>query len=105
MRRLDAAADCGALAAAPCMTHQPKARIRSLQMTDFGGGGIAAAIVDIDDLVIDKSVERSGDFGGQRGNIAGLVLDRDDDRKIHAFNAAGRSHWPAVPPKRAVGQT
>src|SRR5256885_4245799 len=65
---------------------------------------IGAAIVDIDDLEIEEPVERSGDFGDQRGNIAGLVLDRDDDRKIHAFNAAGRSHWPSHSPQASRGK-
>ena len=54
-------------------------------MADLGRGRVRAAIIDVDDLVIHEPVERSGNFGDQRGDIAGLVLDRDDDRKIHAL--------------------
>ena len=74
------------------VTHEAKLRQARLQPADLGAGRIVAAVVDIDDLVPDAALEsdgeRGGDLGDQRGNVAGLVLDRNDDRKIHARNAA-----------------
>jgi len=98
LRRPDPAADRGALAAGGGMPHQPQPRQRYLKAADFGGGHIRAAVIDIDDLVINEAVERGGNLGDQRGDIAGLVLDRNDDRKIHARDkATPRSARPDSP--------
>ena len=57
---------------------------------DLGGGRIVAAVIDIDDLVDQQAVERCTNLGDQRRDIAGLVLDRDDDRKIHQLDPGQR---------------
>ena len=77
------------------MPHQPQPRQLYLEIADFGGGHIRAAVIDIDDLVINEAVERGGNLGDQRGDIAGLVLDRNDDRKIHARDKADTPSRPA----------
>src|SRR5262249_11011422 len=63
-----------------------------------GGGRVIAAVIDIDDLVIDQSVERGGDLGDKRRDIAGLVFDRNDDRKFHAV-----LYCPLPPPALLSG--
>jgi hypothetical protein len=64
------------------MAHEAKLRQVRLQPADFGSGRIVAAVVDIDDLIPDAAIKRCGDLGDQRGNVAGLVLDRNDNRQI-----------------------
>jgi hypothetical protein len=55
-----------------------------LQPANLGDGRVIAAVVDIDDLVIEKPVESGVDLGHKQGDIAGLIFDRNDDGKIHA---------------------
>jgi hypothetical protein len=71
------------------MAHEAKLRHPGLQPPDLGGRRIVAAVIDIDDLVPGDGIERGGDLGDQRGDVAGLVLDRNDDRKINASDDAG----------------
>ena len=51
-----------------------------LKLGDFGGGRILAAVIDVDDLVIQDAVEGCANLGEKRRNIHRLVLYRDDDR-------------------------
>ena len=67
-----------------------------LQIADFGSGRVTAAIIDINDLIIDATVECGGNLGDERRDIAGFVLDRDDDRKFHAVFTLS----PGPPPGR-----
>jgi hypothetical protein len=55
-----------------------------LQAANLGRGRIVAAVIDIDDLVIQTPVEGGADLGHERCDIAGLVLDRNDNGNIHA---------------------
>ena len=74
-----------------------------LQIADFGSGRVTAAIIDINDLIIDAAVERGGNLGDERRDIAGFVLDRDDDRKFHAvFYAVPRAAARSFSPKQAA---
>src|SRR5690348_16612620 len=76
-RRLDAAADRGALVIAARMPDQTHKRQSGLQPTDLGDSRIAAAVIDTDDLVSGDPVKCGSDFSGKRGDVAGLVFDRD----------------------------
>ena len=59
-------------------------RRRGLQAANLGDGRVVAAIIDINDLVLETAVEGGADLGHKRSDIAGLVLDRNYDGKIHA---------------------
>src|SRR5947208_1196817 len=75
---------------------QPVSGHPLLQIADLSRSRIAAAVIDIDDLVIEEIIERGSDFGDERRDIAGLVLDRDDDRNFHAAFTLS----PGPPPGR-----
>ena len=79
------AADRGALAIAARVPDQTDRRLGGLRLhpANLGGGRVLAAVIDIDDFVSSNPVQRGGDFGDQRCDIAGLVFDRDDNRKVH----------------------
>ena len=79
------------------MTNQPQLRHSSLRSADLGDGRITAAVVNIDDLIFDKTVEGSANFLDKRGDIVSFVSYWDDDREIHAsvdltpFDSADKS--------------
>src|SRR6516164_5023977 len=50
------------------------------QLTQFGFRAIGRAIVDVDDLKAAVLAERRRDLVDQRGDVAGLVPHRNDDR-------------------------
>ena len=86
-RRLDAGADRRALAVAGAMADQPQPGEAAGEAGDLGGGRVGAAVVDIDDLIVERAIQRGADLGDERRDILGLVAHGNDDRKIHE-NAA-----------------
>ena len=62
------------------MGHRPHqaGRRRSLR-GDLGRGPVVAAVVDEHDLVADPSVQRRPHLAGDPGDIAGLVVDGNND--------------------------
>jgi hypothetical protein len=64
------------------MADQTQRRISRLQGADALDRVVATAIIDINDFEGDQPVKRGMDFGHQRRNVLGFVLDRDDDREL-----------------------
>ena len=50
-----------------------------LKPRDLGGGRILAAVIDIDDLIIQQAVERCANLANERHDVGRLVPYRDDD--------------------------
>ena len=53
------------------------------QPHDLGGGGVGAAVIDIEDLIGAPPVEGGADLGDQRRDVLGLVAYGDDDGQVH----------------------
>ncbi len=49
------------------------------QARQLGLRAVGRAVIDIDDLERPLALQRGGDFGDQRRDIAGLIADRHDD--------------------------
>ena len=90
--RLDAAANCRTLAAVVPVPHEPQLRYRGRQPQDFGHRRVLAAVVDVDDLVVEQPIERRSNLADQRCDIIVLVPDRDDDGEVHAVDVGRRCH-------------
>jgi hypothetical protein len=48
-----------------------------------GGRVVAAAVIDVDDLVIGVAVESGADLGDERRDVRRLVARGDDDGEVH----------------------
>ncbi len=76
-RRRDAGAHRRRLAAGLRVADLPQPRMLRHQAAQFLLGGVARAVIDIDDLER-AALQRGGDLGDQRRDIAGLVAHRHD---------------------------
>ena len=63
----------GALPAAPQMPQQSQMGQFCAQTQNLGGGAVAAAVVDINDLVGRQPSHRRGNFRDERRDVASLV--------------------------------
>ena len=69
------------------------------QPHDLGGGGVGAAIIDIEDLIGAPPVEGGADLGDQRRDVLGLVAYGDDDGQVHEVDSGerGPTGWAQTP--------
>ena len=66
------------------MTDKAQARKGAGERVNGGGGVVARAVIDIDDLVIERAVERGADLRHQRRDVRRLVAHGNDDGQVHA---------------------
>jgi hypothetical protein len=86
------------------VTYEAQRRHRGLQLRNLAGGRVFAAVVDVNDLVVEQPVQRGADLGRERCDVAGLVPDRNDDGQFHANDEfprpkTARSPLPRRPPE------
>jgi hypothetical protein len=82
-RGVNPGADRGTLAIVSGVAEQSHLRGCACEPRDLGASRIIAAVIDIHNLILDQTVERSTDLGDERRDIVSLVPYWDDDGEIH----------------------
>src|SRR5215472_853085 len=82
-RRPNTRAKRGTLSTISRVAQQPHLRNFAGDSRNLGNSPIAAAVIDIEDLVFGQTVECGTDLADERPDVFRLVLYRNDDRQIH----------------------